>query len=137
MLHAYLAGQSKVEKILEDSLDSIPSPSPSVKNQIIGGKVYLRVIRQNIAGWCQQNFVFKSLLTTPRNVLPLHLKQTFPPIIRIFTDGEGDGIKSRLPFKILSTLLKNSSNSYYINYYRYYNLTIFSNLLQIKQITIS
>ena len=32
---------SKVEKILEDSLDSIPSPSTSVKIQIIGGKVYL------------------------------------------------------------------------------------------------
>ena len=32
----------KVEKIFEDSLDSIPSPSPSVKIQIIGGKVYLR-----------------------------------------------------------------------------------------------
>ena len=30
----------KVEKILEDSLDSFPSPS--VKIQIIGGKVYLR-----------------------------------------------------------------------------------------------
>ena len=33
---------------------------------------------------------------------PLHLKQTFPPIIWISTDG--DGIKSRLPFKIFSTL---------------------------------
>ena len=32
----------KVENIEEDSLDSIPSPSPSVKIQIIGGKVYLR-----------------------------------------------------------------------------------------------
>ena len=32
----------KVKNILEDSLDSIPSPSPSVKIQIIGGKVYLR-----------------------------------------------------------------------------------------------
>ena len=32
---------SKVEKILEDSLDSIPSPSTSMKIQIIGGKVYL------------------------------------------------------------------------------------------------
>ena len=51
-------------------------------------------------------FVFKSLLTTPSNVLPLHLKQTFPPIIWIFTEDEGDGIKSRLPFKIFSTLLK-------------------------------
>ena len=36
------------------------------------------------------------------NVLPLHLKQTFPLIIWIFT--EGDGIESRLPFKIFSTL---------------------------------
>ena len=49
-------------------------------------------------------FVFKSLLTTPSNVLPLHLKQTFPHIIWIFTKGEGDGIKSRLHFKIFSTL---------------------------------
>ena len=32
----------KVEKIEEDSLGSIPSPSPSMKIQIIGGKVYLR-----------------------------------------------------------------------------------------------
>ena len=28
----------KVEKILKDRLDSIPSPSPSVKIQIMGGK---------------------------------------------------------------------------------------------------
>ena len=45
---------------------------------------------------------FKSLLTMPSNILPLHLKETFPPIIWIFT--EGDGIRSRLPFKIFSTL---------------------------------
>ena len=32
----------KVEKILKRSLDSIPSPSPSVKIQIMGGKVCLR-----------------------------------------------------------------------------------------------
>ena len=32
---------TKVENILKGSLDSIPSPSPSVKNQIIGGKVCL------------------------------------------------------------------------------------------------
>ena len=30
-------------------------------------------------------FTFKSLLTTPSNVLPLHLKQTFPPIIWEFS----------------------------------------------------
>ena len=40
----------------------------------------------------------------PSNVLPLHLKEAFPPIIWILTEGEGDGIKSRLPFKIFSTL---------------------------------
>ena len=32
----------KVENIYKRSLDLIPSPSPSVKIQIIGGKVYLR-----------------------------------------------------------------------------------------------
>ena len=48
-------------------------------------------------------FVFKSMLTMPSSVLLLHLKQTFLHIIWIFT--EGDGIKSRLPFKIFSTLL--------------------------------
>ena len=49
-------------------------------------------------------FVFKSLLTTPSNVLPLHLKQTFRHIIWIFIEGEGDGIETKLPFKIFSTL---------------------------------
>ena len=44
-------------------------------------------------------FAFKSLLSTPSNVLPLYLKQTFPPIIGIFTEGESDGMESRLPFK--------------------------------------
>ena len=48
-------------------------------------------------------FVAKSLLTTPSNVLLLHLKQTLPPIIWIFT--EGDRIESRLPFKLFSSLL--------------------------------
>ena len=40
----------------------------------------------------------------PSNLLPLYLKQTFLPKIWIFTEGEGDGIESRLPFKIFSTL---------------------------------
>ena len=37
-------------------------------------------------------FIFKSLLTTPSNVLSLQLEQTFLPIIWIFTEREGDGI---------------------------------------------
>ena len=51
-------------------------------------------------GDVNKRFVFKSLLTMPNIVLPLHLKQTFLPIIWIFTEGEGDRIKSRLPSKI-------------------------------------
>ena len=56
-------------------------------------------------------FIFKNLLTMPGNVLPLRLKQTVSPkspIIWIATEGEGDGIKSRLPFKIFSTLREKS-----------------------------
>jgi hypothetical protein len=34
---------NKVEKILIGSLDLIPSPSPSVKIQIMGGKSFLEV----------------------------------------------------------------------------------------------
>ena len=44
----------------------------------------------------------------PSNILPLHLKQHFLPMIRIFNDGEGDAIKSRLPLKKNSTLLLGS-----------------------------
>ena len=67
-------------------------------------EILLEVIRQNIAGWFQQIFWFKSLLTMPSNVLPLQLKQIFPPIIWIFTEGKGDGFESRLPLKMFSTL---------------------------------
>ena len=51
--------------------------------------------------------VNKLLKTKSFNVLPLHLKQIFLPIIGIFTDGEGDMIESRLPFKSFSTLTQN------------------------------
>ena len=40
------------------------------------------------------------------NFLPLHNKQTFPLIICFFTEVKSDGIESRLPFKIFSTLFK-------------------------------
>ena len=92
----------KVEKIEEDSLDLIPSPPPSVKIQIIDRKVYLR---QDIAWWCQQKLCFQKIVDNAQHgFLPLHLKQTFPPIIWIFTEGESDRIESRLPSKIFSTL---------------------------------
>ena len=81
---------SKVEKLLKGSLDSIPSPSP--------------LHSENSSYWWESLLKIKSLLTTPSNVLPLHLKQTFPHIIWIFTEGEGDGIESILPVKIFTTL---------------------------------
>ena len=58
----------KVENILKDSLDSIPSPSPSMKIKIMGGKVCLRC-KGKVC--CQQTFLkAKSLLTSPSNVFP-------------------------------------------------------------------
>ena len=72
---------SKVEKILKGSLDSIPSPSPLVKIQIMGGKICLRCKGKTLLGVVNKLLKTKSLLTTPSNVLPLCLKQTFLPII--------------------------------------------------------
>ena len=69
----------KVEKVLEGRLDLIPSPS--VKIRIMGRKVYLRCKRKTLLDVVNKLYVFKSLLTTPSNVLPLHLNQTFPPVI--------------------------------------------------------
>ena len=86
----------KVEKILKGSLDSIPSPLPSVKIQIMGGKVCLRCNGKTLLGIVNKLLKTKSLLTSPNNVLPLLHNQTFPPVIWIFTEGEGDGIESRL-----------------------------------------
>ena len=49
----------KIEKILEDSLDLISSPS--LKIQIIVGKVYLRCKGKTLLGDVNKLFVFKSL----------------------------------------------------------------------------
>ena len=56
---------------------------------------------QNIAWWCQQMFCFQKFVD---NIQPCFVFTPYPPIIWIFTEGEGDGIESRLPFKIFSTL---------------------------------
>ena len=58
----------KVEKILKGSLVLIPSPSPSVKIQIMGGKFCLRCKRKTLMG------VVNKFLTTPINDLPYYLK---------------------------------------------------------------
>ena len=65
---------SKVEKILKGSLDLIPSPSPSVKIQIMGGKVCLRCKGKTLLDVVNKLLKTKSLLTSPSNVLPYSLK---------------------------------------------------------------
>ena len=65
---------SKVEKILKGSLDLIPSPSPSVKIQIMGGKVCLRCKGKKLLGVVNNFLKIKSLLKSPSNVLPYSLK---------------------------------------------------------------
>ena len=50
----------KVEKILKGCLDSIPSPSPSAKIQIMGGKVCLRCTAKHC--WVMStNFLFSKV----------------------------------------------------------------------------
>ena len=70
-----------VEKILKGSLNSFSSPSPSLKIQIMGGKVCLRCKGKTLLGIVNKLLKIKSLLTMSSNVLPLNLKQTFPPVI--------------------------------------------------------
>ena len=71
----------KVEKILEGNQDLILSPSPSVKIQTMGGKVCLRCKGETLLCVVNKFMKTKSLLIIPSNVLPLCLKQTFPPIV--------------------------------------------------------
>ena len=66
--------RSKVEKILKGCLASIPSPSPSLKIQIMGGKVCLRCKGKTLLGVVNKLLKTKSLLTSPSNVLPYYLK---------------------------------------------------------------
>ena len=54
----------KVKKILKDSMDSISSPSPSLKIQIMGGKVCLRCGGKTLLGVVNKHLKTKSLLTS-------------------------------------------------------------------------
>ena len=49
---------TKVEKILKRILDSIPSPSPSVKIQTVGWKELLRQQGETLVGDVNKLFVF-------------------------------------------------------------------------------
>jgi hypothetical protein len=52
-----------------------------VKIQIIGGKVSLSYKGKILLGVANKLLKTKSLMTSPSNVLPYSLKETFPPII--------------------------------------------------------
>ena len=64
----------KVEKIQEDSLDSIPSPSVKIHG-------WERYKCNALLGVVNKHLDTKSLLTIPSNVLSLPIKQTFPHMI--------------------------------------------------------
>ena len=66
----------KVRNILKGSLDSIPSPSPSVEIQIMGGKVCLRSKGKTLLGVVNKLLKTKSMLT-PSNVLPCFVRKSF------------------------------------------------------------
>ena len=63
----------KVEHILNGGLVSIPSPSPLVKIQIMGGKVCW-CKGKTLQGVVNKLLKTKSLLTSPSIVLPYYLK---------------------------------------------------------------
>ena len=52
-------------------------------------------------------------------------KVWLPPIIWNFTEGEGDGIEFKLPFKIFSTLILSTNNVDYYIYTRIYYIQVF------------
>ena len=88
--------EGKVKNIQEDSLDSITSSPPSVKIQIMGGKVGLRCKGKTLLVVVNKLFVRQR----PAMFDQKHLKKKFKCSQLL----EGDGIESRLTFKISSTL---------------------------------
>ena len=66
------ADKFKVRKILKDSLDLIQSPS--VKIQIMDGKICLRCKGKTLLGVDNKLLKTKTLLTSPSKVLPYYPK---------------------------------------------------------------
>ena len=99
----------KAEKILKGMLNSIPSPSPSVKIQIMGGKVCLRCKGKALLGDVNKLFKTKSLLTSPINAMFCLINsskfscQWFEFLLKVQVMGSNPDylIKSFLLYKIL------------------------------------
>ena len=67
----------KIEFFLKGSLDSIPSPSTSVKIQMQVGKFVLRFLCKKIAGCCQQTFDNKKFVDITQQCFALLLQVKF------------------------------------------------------------
>ena len=74
-------------------------------------------MRQNIAGWNQQKFCFQKFVDNAQLCFAFTPQENFPAHNFIFTEGDGDGIQSRLPFKFLYfiTAISNFSCQNFLN----------------------
>ena len=81
-----------MKKILEDSLDSIPSPSNYERES------WLEVKRQNIAGYLQQSFCSTKFVDNTQPSLAKEMKKKSNVHNSLKVMG------SNLPFEIFSTL---------------------------------
>jgi hypothetical protein len=70
----FVSNKYKVENISKGSLDSMPSPTPSVKIQILGRKVCLSCKGKTLLGIVNKVLKTKTLLTSPSNVLSYYIK---------------------------------------------------------------
>ena len=73
-------GLCKVKKIVKGSLDLFSSPLPSLKIQIMDGKVCLMCEGKSLLAVVNKLLKLKRLLTIPGNVLPLHLSKLSLPL---------------------------------------------------------
>ena len=74
------------------------------KNSNYGRESLLKVQRQNIAGRCQQTFENKKFADITQQCFALLHQVNFSTKNLSFTEGEDDGIKSRLSSQTFSTL---------------------------------
>jgi hypothetical protein len=69
---------NKVEKILKGSLGSIPSPSPLVRIQVMGGKVSLRCKGKTLLGDINKKNCFQNFVDNHQQCFAFTLQTNFP-----------------------------------------------------------
>ena len=89
----------KVEKLLKGNLDSISSPS--VKIQIMSGKVCLRRKGKTLLGIVSKTFCIQKFVDNTQQCFAFTEGSSYSNVDDMM---EGHKIKSALPFKIFSTL---------------------------------